>query len=175
MEKGEMVEVPVKGRIMVDAAFFRENNPNYVRPRISGLTKKKSLNDGWFILVPEKKVKSKSTEPMTLLGDFDDAIQSRITLAVRYEPLTIATRKQVWASLLEKAVTTNGAAKYNPKDLDGLARKDLNGQQLRAPFADRFVEKVDETKHSAADISNFLAIVRRTHRSIGQRPATLLE
>lgn len=68
---------------------------------------------------------------------FDDAIQSRITLAVRYEPLSLATRKQVWASFLKKAVTANGAAKYNPEDLDGLARKDLNGRQVRAPGSSR--------------------------------------
>ena len=45
MEKGGVVEVSVKDRIIIDAAFFRENNPNYVRPRISGLTEKKSLSD----------------------------------------------------------------------------------------------------------------------------------
>jgi len=69
MEKGEVVEVPVKSRIMVDAAFFRENNPNYVRPRISGLTEKKSLDDGWFTLVPESEVKSNGKEPSEMKED----------------------------------------------------------------------------------------------------------
>ena len=69
MEKGEVVEVPVKGRIMVDAAFFRENNPNYVRPRISGLTEKKSLNDGCFSLLPENEVKSNGREPSQMKED----------------------------------------------------------------------------------------------------------
>lgn len=69
MEKGEVVEVPVKGRIMVDAAFFRENNPNYVRPRISGLTEEKSLNYGWFSLVPENEVKSNGAEPSKMKED----------------------------------------------------------------------------------------------------------
>jgi len=45
MKKEKMIEISVKGRIMVDAVFFRENNLNYVRSRISGLTEKKSLND----------------------------------------------------------------------------------------------------------------------------------
>lgn len=67
--------------------------------------------------------------------DFDDAIQSRITLALRYEPLSLATRKQVWASFLKKAVTANGVVKYNPEDLDGLARKNLNGRQVRGPLS----------------------------------------
>jgi len=35
----------------------------------------------------------------------------RVTLAVKYEPLSLATRKQVWVSFLKKAVTVNGAAK----------------------------------------------------------------
>lgn len=70
MEKGEVVEVPVKGRIMVDAAFFRENNPNYVRPRINGLTEKKSLDDGWFTLVPENEVKSNGREPTKIKEDY---------------------------------------------------------------------------------------------------------
>ena len=63
MQKGELVEVPVKSRIMVDAAFFRESNPNYIRPRISGLVEKKSLNDGWFTFKPEQEVKSNGRKP----------------------------------------------------------------------------------------------------------------
>ena len=62
-EKGEVVKVPIKGRIIVDAAFFRENNPNYVRPRISGLTEKRSLDDGWFSFEPENEVKNNGREP----------------------------------------------------------------------------------------------------------------
>ncbi len=69
MENGEVVEVPVKSRIMVDAVFFRENNPNYVRPRISGLTEKKSLNDAWFAFVPENEVKSNGREPNKMTED----------------------------------------------------------------------------------------------------------
>lgn len=67
--------------------------------------------------------------------DFDDAIQSRITLAVRYDSLSLDTRKQVWVSFLKKAVTANGATKYDPKDLDGLARKNLNGRQVRSSLS----------------------------------------
>ena len=67
MQKGELVEVPVKSLIMVDAAFFRENNPNYVRPRISGLVEKKSLSDGWFTFEPEQEVKSSGKEPSKMM------------------------------------------------------------------------------------------------------------
>lgn len=69
MEKGEVVEVPVKSRIMVDAAFFRENNPNYVRPRISGLTEKKSLDNGWFSFVFDDEVKSNGRAPSEMKED----------------------------------------------------------------------------------------------------------
>lgn len=69
MEKGEVVEVPLKGRIMVDAAFCREKNPNYVRPRISGLAEEKSLDHGWFTLVPENGVKSNGREPSNMKED----------------------------------------------------------------------------------------------------------
>jgi len=57
-----VVKVPIKSRIIVDTTFFRKNNPNYVRPRISGLTKKKSLDNGWFTLMPNNKVKNNGEE-----------------------------------------------------------------------------------------------------------------
>jgi hypothetical protein len=57
-----VVKVPVKSRIIVNATFFRENNPNYVRPRISGLTERKYLDDGWFTIMPENEVKSNGRE-----------------------------------------------------------------------------------------------------------------
>ncbi len=47
----------------------RENNPNYVRPRISGLTEKKSLDDGWFTLVPDNEVKNNGEEPSEMKED----------------------------------------------------------------------------------------------------------
>jgi len=91
--------------------------------RVSVFLRKLEYNQGIMFLTTNR------------VRDFDDAIQSRITLAVRYEPLSLATRKQVWASFLKKAATANGAAKYNAEDLDGLARKNLNGRQVRAPLS----------------------------------------
>ena len=91
--------------------------------RVSVFLRKLEYNQGIMFLTTNR------------VRDFDDAIQSRITLAVRYEPLGLVTRKQVWASFLKRAVTANGAAKYNPEDLDRLARKDLNGRQVRAPLS----------------------------------------
>lgn len=53
---------------------------------------------------------------------------------MRYEPLSLVTRKQVWESFLKKAVTAKGAAEYKSENLDGLARKNRNGRQVRDPL-----------------------------------------
>ena len=34
IEKGRVVEIFIKSRVVVDAAYFREENPNYTRPSI---------------------------------------------------------------------------------------------------------------------------------------------
>lgn len=51
---------------------------------------------------------------------------------MRYEPLSLVTREQVWANFLKKIVTVNEATKYNFEDLDELTRKNLNDRQVRA-------------------------------------------
>ena len=56
----------------------------------------------------------------------DDAIASRIHLPLRYESLS----QGHLGELSEKAVTKKGDACYNRKDLDFLAKKDLNGRQV---------------------------------------------
>ena len=68
VEKGEVVEVRVNSRIMVAAAFFRENNPNYLRLRISGLVERRSLINGWFS-EPEEEVQNNGTEANKLKED----------------------------------------------------------------------------------------------------------
>lgn len=57
--------------------------------------------------------------------DIDDAIQSRVSVALHYGPLGLDTRKTIWASFLKK-----GAAKYTPQDLDWLAQREVNGRQV---------------------------------------------
>ena len=47
--------------------------------------------------------------------DFDDAIQSRISVALHYGPLGFDTRKIIWKSFLERAATAKDPAKYTPK------------------------------------------------------------
>lgn len=63
--------------------------------------------------------------------DIDDAIQSRISVALHYEPLGFSTRKTIWESFLKKAATAKGRASYTPADLDWLSRKEVNGRQVR--------------------------------------------
>jgi len=64
--------------------------------------------------------------------DIDDAVQSRITTAFKYDGLSVATRRKVWERFLKKATTGSGPAVYKPRDLDTLASKTLNGRQVSA-------------------------------------------
>jgi hypothetical protein len=34
IEKGRVIEIFIKSQVMVDAAYFQEENPNYIRPAI---------------------------------------------------------------------------------------------------------------------------------------------
>ena len=61
--------------------------------------------------------------------DFDDAMRSRIRVAIRYLPLGIDTRRGLWASFLEKATTTNGT-RFSSNELNQLAKRELNGRQV---------------------------------------------
>ncbi len=64
--------------------------------------------------------------------DIDDAVQSRITIAFEYDALSFKTRLIVWDRFLKKATTVSGPAVYEPKELDKLAHKKLNGRQVSA-------------------------------------------
>ena len=113
-----------KALVLLDEAdvFVQARSINsHQNARVSVFLRKLEYNQGIMFLTTNR------------VRDFDDAIQSRITLAVRYEPLSLTTRKQVWESFLKKAVTVNGAAKFDQKELERLAGKDLNGRQVRLP------------------------------------------
>ena len=64
--------------------------------------------------------------------DFDDAIRSRVHLALRYDPLGVDTRRGLWNSFLETTVTTGGVAVYSAEELDDLAKHTLNGREVSA-------------------------------------------
>ncbi|ELR10686.1 hypothetical protein VC83_08337 [Pseudogymnoascus destructans] len=63
--------------------------------------------------------------------DFDEAVQSRIHIGVKYSPLGVDTRKAIWRSFLERAKTENGNAAYSDKQLNILAKHSLNGRQIK--------------------------------------------
>ncbi|KAL8698333.1 MAG: hypothetical protein Q9201_006630 [Fulgogasparrea decipioides] len=63
--------------------------------------------------------------------DIDDAIQSRISVALHYGPLGLDTRKIIWESFLKKAATAKGRAEYTSVDLDWLSKKEVNGRQIK--------------------------------------------
>ena len=60
--------------------------------------------------------------------EIDDAIASRIHLPLKYKSLGLDARRGIWESFLKKAVTGGGPLYYSRKDLEVLARKDLNGR-----------------------------------------------
>jgi hypothetical protein len=68
--------------------------------------------------------------------DFDDAIQSRIHLALRYGPLGVDTRKGIWNTFLQNAITAGGKAAYSNKNLNDLTRHDLNSRQVGTYFVE---------------------------------------
>ena len=65
--------------------------------------------------------------------DFDEAVQSRIHIGVKYSPLGVDTRKAIWRSFLERAKTENGNAAYSDKQVNILAKHSLNGRQASVP------------------------------------------
>ncbi|KKY25123.1 putative aaa family atpase [Phaeomoniella chlamydospora] len=64
---------------------------------------------------------------------FDDAFQSRIHVALRYGELDFNAKKQVWKMFIEKiaAVPGNNVGKFDENDFDRLARRGLNGRQIK--------------------------------------------
>lgn len=48
VRKGKPIKIPVNCRIMVDAAYFQEANPNYTTPRINGSEHENSSNNTYI-------------------------------------------------------------------------------------------------------------------------------
>jgi hypothetical protein len=63
---------------------------------------------------------------------FDEAFQSRIHAALKYEELTPAARRAVWRQYIEKVRVKEGieVMPFTDRDYDDLSRKSLNGQFL---------------------------------------------
>ncbi len=69
--------------------------------------------------------------------DIDNAIQSRISVALHYGPLGLDTRKTIWESFLKKVATAQGRAEYII-ELDKEFQKDYNGAGQMANKASYF-------------------------------------
>lgn len=76
MRKGQPIKAPVKSRIMIDAVFFYEANPNHTRPSINGLAKQDSSDEAWMIFGGDdgsanqsQQVKSNGKDPAELNED----------------------------------------------------------------------------------------------------------
>lgn len=59
------------------------------------------------------------------VNDFNDAMQSRIHLIVKYRALGLDARREIWKSFLEGAATKKGRARLCGKELDKLAATNL--------------------------------------------------
>lgn len=63
---------------------------------------------------------------------FDEAIASRVHIAIRYKPLDKGARKDVWRMFLAKAKTEHGEANCDSNVLEHVASKNLNGREVSA-------------------------------------------
>ncbi|KAL2056976.1 hypothetical protein ABVK25_002715 [Lepraria finkii] len=65
---------------------------------------------------------------------FDEAVQSRIHLGIKYEPLSRKAKAEVWTNFLEQANVAGGkgkATRITPSQLEDLSRRDFNGRQIK--------------------------------------------
>ncbi|KKY38223.1 putative aaa family atpase [Diaporthe ampelina] len=64
---------------------------------------------------------------------FDDAFQSRIHIALRYDPLDLKAKKAIFKMFVEKArlQQKNDSAPFTEEEYNTLARHDLNGRQIK--------------------------------------------
>ncbi|EON63621.1 hypothetical protein W97_02849 [Coniosporium apollinis CBS 100218] len=64
---------------------------------------------------------------------FDDAFQSRIHVALRYEELSPRARKEIWKMFLDKVRVMEGidTMPFKESDYDVLARNKINGRQIK--------------------------------------------
>lgn len=88
------------------------------------------------------------------VGSFDEAFKSRIHLAIHYEDLDEAQRRQIWRNFIE--MLGRSRERIDTRDLglnvDKLARARLNGRQIRnvimlARYLARFRKEMMRYQH----------------------------
>ena len=68
------------------------------------------------------------------IRDFNNIIQSRIHLTLRYSPLDINTRKEIWNIFLQNTITTSGKVDYSNENLNNFIKHNLNNRQIYTYF-----------------------------------------
>lgn len=94
---------------------------------------------------------------------FDDAFQSRIHVALRYGELDFNAKKSVWKMFIDKikAVPDAKVGKFDEHDLDRLARRSLNGRQIKNAARAAQALAVDEDKPlSMAHVEEVLRVAQ---------------
>ena len=110
-----------KALVLLDEAdvFVQERSLNHnMNGQISVFLRKLEYYQGVMFLTTNR------------VKTFDNAFQSRITMAFKYDSLSLRTKRTVWERFLMKATTKYGPAVCKPKELDMLAHKILNGRQV---------------------------------------------
>lgn len=67
---------------------------------------------------------------------FDEAVQSRIHLGIKYDQLSKKAKAEIWTAFIQQAnkvSTTGEGGKLSSKQLDDLSRREFNGRQVRPP------------------------------------------
>jgi SpoVK/Ycf46/Vps4 family AAA+-type ATPase len=62
------------------------------------------------------------------VNTFDDAFKSRIHVPLKYNDLTVASRKQIWKNFLDKA---EGNVELTDQEYESLAQSKINGRQIK--------------------------------------------
>ncbi|KAK3935966.1 P-loop containing nucleoside triphosphate hydrolase protein, partial [Diplogelasinospora grovesii] len=65
------------------------------------------------------------------LQAFDEAVLSRVHLALKYEALGRPARRAVWKYFLDQARTKQGPPAFGDDVIDNLAKQELNGRDIR--------------------------------------------
>lgn len=65
------------------------------------------------------------------IGSFDAAFKARIHLAIKYPPLTYASRRDLWKAFIFRAAPEADLEWMNMGSLKRLASKELNGRQIK--------------------------------------------
>ena len=66
---------------------------------------------------------------------FDEAVQSRIHLGIKYDQLSKKAKAEIWSAFIQQAnkvSTTGEGGKLSAKQLDELSRREFNGRQVRS-------------------------------------------